>query len=221
LTSRVVDLFLELCAIPSPPGEERAVADRVTAELDRLGLAWEEDDAAERLGSSTGNIVCRLPGAVEGGVPLFLCAHLDTVPLDGALDPVIDEGGLVRNAGGTILGADNKSAVVAMLEAARRVLEEERRHAGIELVFTPQEEVSLRDEKRTILTCVPDRSGQGQYLLWPDRYARRWRWALRSWPDDDLGMSNHGASNTLQGAIKKCRDHLKARAEFLAQPKIV
>ena len=26
--SRVLDLFIELCAIPSPPGEERAVADR-------------------------------------------------------------------------------------------------------------------------------------------------------------------------------------------------
>ena len=33
LTSPLVDLFLELCAIPSPPGEERAVADRVTREL--------------------------------------------------------------------------------------------------------------------------------------------------------------------------------------------
>ena len=139
LTSRVVDLFLELCAIPSPPGEERAVADRLTAELDRLGLAWEEDDAAARLGSSTGNIVCRLPGATDGGVPLFLCAHLDTVPLDGRLDPVIDEDGIVRNAGGTILGADNKSAVVSMLEAARRVVEEGRRHGGVELVFTPKE----------------------------------------------------------------------------------
>jgi len=67
LTSRVVDLFLELCAIPSPPGEERAVADRVTTELDRLGLPWEEDDAAERLGSSTGNVVCR-PGIVTSVV---------------------------------------------------------------------------------------------------------------------------------------------------------
>ena len=134
LTSQMVDLFLELCAIPSPPGEERGVADRVTAELDRLGLAWDEDDAATRLGSSTGNIVCNLPGAVVVGVPIFLCAHLDTVPLDGALQPVIDEEGMVRNAGGTILGADNKSAVVAMLAAARRVVEDGRPHGGIELV---------------------------------------------------------------------------------------
>ena len=142
LTSPLVDLFLELCAIPSPPGEERLVADRVTAELDRLGLAWEEDDAAERLGSTTGNLVCRLPGAVEEGVPILLCAQLDTVPLDGALEPVLEDG-VVRNAGGTILGADNKSAVVAMLEAARRVVKEGRRHAGIELVFTPKEEIGL------------------------------------------------------------------------------
>src|SRR5207253_8955420 len=51
--------------------------------------------------------------------------------------------GVVRNAGGTILGADNKSAVVAMLEGLRRVLAENRPHAGIELVFTPKEEVGL------------------------------------------------------------------------------
>jgi tripeptide aminopeptidase len=49
----------------------------------------------------------------------------------------------VRNAGGTILGADNKSAVVAMLEGVRRVLAENRPHAGIELLFTPKEEVGL------------------------------------------------------------------------------
>jgi tripeptide aminopeptidase len=55
---------------------------------------------------------------------------------------VLDDG-VVRNAGGTILGADNKSAVVAMLEGTRRVLAQNRRHAGIELVFTPKEEVGL------------------------------------------------------------------------------
>src|SRR5207237_5357840 len=60
---------------------------------------------------------------------------------------------IVRNAGGTILGADNKAAVAAMLEAAARLVEDGQAHAGLELLFTPMEEVGLRgaaafDEQR-------------------------------------------------------------------------
>lgn len=145
LTSPFVDLFLELCTIPSPSGKERAVADRVGRALSDLGLDWDEDDAAERLEGDTGNIYCRIPptnGA--GGMPIFLCAHTDTVPPIAAIEPVVGEDGVIRNDAGTILGCDNKAAVVVMLEAARRVLEDGREHAGIELLFTPQEEVSLR-----------------------------------------------------------------------------
>ena len=143
LTSRVVALFLELCAIPSPTGEERAVADRITRELDAIGLEWDEDGCGPVIGSTAGNVLCRLPGRSDGGVPLFLCAHFDTVPLAGDLEPVVDEDGVVRNAGGTILGADNKSALAVMVETARRIVEEKRPHAGVELLFTPMEEIGL------------------------------------------------------------------------------
>src|SRR3954453_12006522 len=143
MASEVVDLFTELAAISSPPGEERPVADAVPRYLRDLGLTVEEDDAGATVGSNMGNLYCRLePTANGGGVPIFLCAHLDTVPPEGPLQPVIEDG-VVRNAGGTILGADNKSAVAAMLEGARRVLAENRPHAGIELLFTPKEEVGL------------------------------------------------------------------------------
>jgi tripeptide aminopeptidase len=140
--SEALDLFLELAAIPSPPGEERAVADRVVRELRGLGLEVDEDDAGTRIGSTSGNLLCRLPGRQAGGTPIFLCAHLDTVPPQGPLQPVVEDG-VVRNAGGTVLGADDKSAVVAMLEAARRIVQEGRPHAGVELLFTPKEEVGL------------------------------------------------------------------------------
>jgi len=139
----LLDLFLELCALPSPSGKERAVADRVGACLTGLGLEWDEDDAAARLDGDTGNIYCRLPATNGGGTPIFLCAHTDTVPPEAPIEPVVEDG-VVRNAAGTILGSDNKAAIVVMLEAVRRILEEGRPHAGIELVFTPQEEVSLR-----------------------------------------------------------------------------
>jgi tripeptide aminopeptidase len=143
LTSPLLDLFLELCAIPSPSGKERAVADRVGRYLTDLGLEWDEDDAAARLDGDTGNLYAHLPATADG-LPIFLCAHTDTVPPEGPIEPVVGEDGIVRNAAGTILGSDNKAAIAVMLEAVRRVLREEIPHTGIELVFTPQEEVSLR-----------------------------------------------------------------------------
>src|SRR4029077_17147296 len=129
--------------LPSPSGRERAVADRVGAYLTELGLEWDEDAAARTLDGDTGNIYCHLPPTNGGGTPIFLCAHTDTVPPEAAIDPV-GEDGIVRNAAGTITGSDTKAAVVGMREATRRILEEGREHAGIELLFTPQEEVSLR-----------------------------------------------------------------------------
>jgi tripeptide aminopeptidase len=138
----VLALFLELAALPSPPGEERAVADRVLAYLYDLGLEADEDGAGAEVGSTIGNLYVRIPGTAEGE-PLFFCGHLDTVPPAGPLEPVVEDG-VVRNAGGTILGGDNKAAVASMLHATRRVLAEGRRHAGIELVFTPKEEVGLK-----------------------------------------------------------------------------
>jgi tripeptide aminopeptidase len=131
--SDAVDLFLELAALPTPSGDEQAAADVVVRYLRGLGLEPDED--------SFGNVYARIEPTAEG-TPLFFCAHLDTVPPDGELRPVVEDG-VLRNAGGTILGADNKAAVVQMLEGVRRVLVENVRHAGIELVFTRQEEIGL------------------------------------------------------------------------------
>jgi tripeptide aminopeptidase len=137
----VVSLFTELAAQPSPPGDERAVADLVASYMRDLGLEVSEDDAGSRIGSNAGNLYARIE-ATDGGTPLFFCAHLDTVPPGAGIDPVLEDG-VIRNAAGTILGADNKAAVAVMLEGARRILSENRPHGGVELLFTPMEEVGL------------------------------------------------------------------------------
>ena len=137
----VLDLFTELAAVPSPPGEERAVADLVSRYLQDCGLDVDEDGCGPQIGSTIGNLYTRIE-PTAAGEPLLLCAHLDTVPPTGAIEPVLDDG-VVRNAAGTILGADNKAAVAAMLEATRAIVAERRPHAGIELLFTPKEEVGL------------------------------------------------------------------------------
>jgi len=133
--SDVLPLFLELAAIPSPSGEEEAVAGRVRAYLRDLGIETEEDEA--------GNLLARLPGTSEGtGEPIFLCAHLDTVPPLGPIEPVVEDG-VVTNGAATILGADDKAAVAVLLEATRLLLSEGRPHAGVELLFTTREETGL------------------------------------------------------------------------------
>ena len=138
--ARLGALFAELCAIPSPSGEEAAVSARVQAELRELGLEAEEDAA--------GNLLARVPGAggSESRPPLLLCAHLDTVPHAGAIEPV-EEDGVWRNARpDAILGADNKAAVAVILLAARRAAAAPP-PAALELLFTVGEEEALRGAK--------------------------------------------------------------------------
>jgi tripeptide aminopeptidase len=137
----VLDLFIDLASLPSPPGEERAVADLVLGYLHDCGLTADEDDSGPGIGSTMGNIYSRL-APTAAGESLLLCAHLDTVPPTAAIEPVVTDG-VVRNGAETILGADDKAAVAAILEAVRRILAEGRPHAGVELLFTPKEEVGL------------------------------------------------------------------------------
>ena len=140
-----LDLFMRLAAVSSPPGKERGVADLAIGFLGELGLETDEDGAGEAIGSEIGNVYCRVEPTAEGDA-LFLNAHLDTVPPTAAIEPVVEDGRVV-NAQPTILGADNKAAVAAMLCAVRDLVREGRPHAGVELVLTPMEEVGLLGAK--------------------------------------------------------------------------
>ncbi len=140
---RLNDLFAELCAIRSPFGEEAAMAERVAGDLRALGYEVAEDDAAAETGAQCGNLLARIPGRSERSV--MLCAHLDTVPHDGSVAPVLVDGGW-ESEGETILGADNKAAVAVMLALAHRAAVEGV-PVGVELVFTVSEENALAGAK--------------------------------------------------------------------------
>ena len=75
MASEVVGLFAELAALPSPPGDERAVADAVIRYLRDLGLTVDEDRAGGTVGSNIGNLYCRLE-PTNGGVPIARDGHL-------------------------------------------------------------------------------------------------------------------------------------------------
>src|SRR5439155_2375957 len=79
------------------------------------------------------------PGAARGC--LLLCAHLDTVPPQAPIEPVLLDG-FWENANDGILGADNKAAVAMLLALARRIVREGS-PIDVELLFTVGEEVAL------------------------------------------------------------------------------
>jgi tripeptide aminopeptidase len=153
--------FAELCRIESPSGRERRCGERVTAELRALGVSTEEDDAGTLTGSDCGNLLARIaaadrPDAAEargaahalgaaqagpGRRSVLLCAHLDTVPLQAPIEPVLQDAGW-ENANAGILGADNKAAVAVLLALARHV-SREGAPVDVELLFTVGEEAAL------------------------------------------------------------------------------
>ena len=155
MSSRLEDTFVRLCEIRSPTGEEREIADTIAAELRALGLEVSEDDAAGPARAGAGNLLARLPGQREEWV--MYCAHIDTVPHKGQVE-VINDGGVFRSRGETILGADNKAAVAVFMELVAR-------HAaspppiGIELVLTVAEEQGLRGAKAFDASTLRSRTG--------------------------------------------------------------
>jgi tripeptide aminopeptidase len=139
----MLDRFVRLCEIASPTGEEREVADAVLDELRALRVDVAEDSAATPARAGAGNLIARVPGRTDRWVSFF--AHLDTVPHDGPIE-VVREDGTFRSRGETILGADNKAAVTVLIELAARHVADPA-PVGLELVFTVAEEDGLRGAK--------------------------------------------------------------------------
>ena len=112
----VEQLFCEIVAVPSPSGHERAVGEAIADWLAAAGVESAFDAAGAENDSDAGNLIARVPGAPGAPVLLFV-AHMDTVESGAeAIRPVVDEAGaVIRSAGDTILGADNKSAVAAVM----------------------------------------------------------------------------------------------------------
>jgi tripeptide aminopeptidase len=134
---RLLADFIRYCQIESPSGRERGMADALTEDLRGLGLEAEEDAA--------GNLLARVPAA-EDAPTVLLCAHMDTVPLDGPVE-VVSDNGLLTNRHEAILGADNKAAIATIMGAARRIARGGKPGAGVELLFTTGEEQALEGAK--------------------------------------------------------------------------
>lgn len=137
---RVLDEFFALVSIRCSTLDERAMGNLLTARLRDLGAAEiHEDDAGKKLGGNTGNIVANFKGTVTGVPTVMLTAHMDCVEPCANIKPGLRDG-VIRSDGTTILGADDKAGVVAILETLRCLKEHDIPHGDLQIVFTVAEE---------------------------------------------------------------------------------
>lgn len=140
---RAKQTFLELVNINSPSRHERGVADYVKTRLTSLGFDVEEDDAGKQIDGNAGNVIAFLKGTVDGATPIFLSCHMDTVEPTDKLKLVFD-GDTIKTDGATILGADDKAGITAVLEGITDVLSRGVPRGDVQVIFSVSEEQGLR-----------------------------------------------------------------------------
>jgi tripeptide aminopeptidase len=124
----VVSLFLELVSIDSPSGEENRVAKYICSFCRKFGISVHTD--------KFGNVIASIPGK---GSPFILTAHMDTVEPGRCIKPILSKG-IIKSSGNTILGADNKAGLAAILFGVSSMNLNRSNRRSVELIFTTSEE---------------------------------------------------------------------------------
>ncbi len=128
---RLVKTFMDLVRIDAPSGSESKAADFVARRLRALGLEPRID--------SLHNVTARVRGR---GEPFLLNAHMDSVAPCIGIKPRLEDG-VIKSDGTTVLGADDRAGVAAILEGLAVIQEDRLPHRPLEIAITVQEEVGL------------------------------------------------------------------------------
>jgi len=146
--NRLVERFCAMVRIDSESGNE---AEFIQVTKEQL----EAELSATCIVDAHGNLIAKVaPKGGENAAPIFLAAHADTVKPGIGIEPVVEDG-IVRSSGATILGADDKAGLAAIVEAA---LTAERR-PPTEIVVTRGEEVGLVGARHLDLSLLDAKRG--------------------------------------------------------------
>lgn len=137
---RLLSTFIDLALIDSPTGEEADVAAYCAIALEAIGCEVSFDDTQLITGANVGNLIGVLPGTAPG--VLALSAHMDCVMQCRGVEPYVEDG-VVRSAGDTVLGADDKAGLAAAIECGRRLVESGEARPTIRFLFSVSEEIGL------------------------------------------------------------------------------
>ncbi len=145
---RLLNSFIELVKIDSLSKDERKAADWTIKKLRRMGYQVKEDQAAKAIDGNCGNLFVYIKGTSP--LTVLLNAHLDTVEPGLKIQPKV-VGQAVKSSGKTILGADNKAGVAALLEIMETIKDKQlaakASFPNLLVIFTVAEEIGLSGAK--------------------------------------------------------------------------
>lgn len=140
-----VELFISLVTIPSPLRKVGHIQEwlKIFFSLNFPEADQFLDQAGKNLsGFQAGNLLIKIPASpgYESLSTLGVEAHVDTVQETERIIPISD-GKIIRSSGNTILGADDKAGVAAIITALMNL--KKRNHGPIEVLFSVGEESSM------------------------------------------------------------------------------
>jgi tripeptide aminopeptidase len=134
---RMVGTFLDLVRINSPSFFEAEIGGYLRARLEGVGFSVRFQDYGNSF-----NLIATKKGTRSDAPSLMVSAHMDTVePTEGIVVHADDT--VVRSAGPTVLGADDKAALSQIMEAVTVLNERGVSHGDIEIVLSSAEEKGL------------------------------------------------------------------------------
>ncbi|MEJ8776470.1 M20/M25/M40 family metallo-hydrolase [Pseudogracilibacillus sp. ICA-222130] len=145
-TERLLDQFLELVKVDSETKFEATISKKLKEIFESLGLEVEEDQASDHIDHEANNLIFTLPANRDGVDPIYFTCHMDTVTPGVGIQPSIQDGYVISD-GTTILGADDKAGIAAMIEAIHVLQETNMKHGMVQFVITVGEESGLAGAK--------------------------------------------------------------------------
>ncbi|WP_308752926.1 M20/M25/M40 family metallo-hydrolase [Candidatus Oleimmundimicrobium sp.] len=135
---RLVKTFVELAQINSESFKEGKLATFIVNKMASMGIDVRVDISLEQIKSDTGNLIIRFPGNKSVPRILFM-AHMDTVSPGKGIQVMV-ENDVIQSVGDTILGADDKAGIAAIIELVEVLNYERIEHGDIMAILTVAEE---------------------------------------------------------------------------------
>ena len=159
--NELLDIFCTLVQIPSPSKHEGKVIEWIK------GFAKEHN--IECGADEYNNLYLKVPATDNTKQPILLSAHMDVVGDDSPIELIVDEQFIKANE--RTLGADDKAGVACALLLAKKLVNSEIKHGGLEILFTRDEETGMsgiehaefnRIQSKYVMVLDADKLGQLQ-----------------------------------------------------------